>query len=386
MHLPGIIDKTLVERTPRVRDKGDRYRKDKEDTQDSDKFDRDEEEKRRFSDRKPSPMETSDSKKDSGFDPTKANVNGTSIDEFETSEERLQLRKKSDATRRDSSDTSQKRKGSVQGGYRQPNPPTNAQQQPSDNDGIESRATNSASILKDSGYSDGSRYQTPDDNVGTASSTDYESSTMGDPKRQMQRPMLGRRDQYDSSTEGPSSSQQDGVGILRTIVDEHDEDQQRIFNDNRGIPMDTQGMLDGDQQRLFSDTNGIPLDTLHMPDENIQRIFNDAKGIPLDALHVTDPDIQRIFNDVKGFPLDAQDMPPEDTYRLFNDSKGIPLDIHEEEKPLTEPEWTSAPRMKYSNMYRNGGNEDLRQNGSIRPDHRQKPNLISPDFMEGQDR
>ena len=106
----------------------------------------------------------------------------------------------------------------------------------------------------------------------------------------------------------------------------------------------------------------------------------------MDALHVTDPDIQRIFNDVKGFPLDAQDMPPEDTYRLFNDSKGIPLDIHEEEKPLTEPEWTSAPRMKYSNMYRNGGNEDLRQNGSIRPDHRQKPNLISPDFMEGQDR
>ena len=77
-----------------------------------------------------------------------------------------------------SQEDNQKRKVSVQGGYRQPIQSSVPNQQPSDTDGLASRATDAdGSTIKDSGYSDAgetSRYQTPDD---YRSSTDYDSST-----------------------------------------------------------------------------------------------------------------------------------------------------------------------------------------------------------------
>ena len=239
--------------------------------------------------------------KESGFDPTKANINGTTVDDYEARGERP--RKEGDDSRRSSYDTNQRRRGSVQGGYRQPIPSTNVQQYPSYNDGLASRATDATSTLKDSGYSDAgggslSRNQTPEDYLGTGSSTEYDSGSQLHRPRQMQRPMLGKRNQYDSSGEGPPGpavrgSQQHQQGeLLKTIVDDYDQ------------PGPTNGYQ---QQRLYRDQR----------DEN------------------------------------------------------------------------EANKMKYSNMYRNGVGEDMREGGAFGPGQRplrDKPNLISPEYMEGQDR
>ena len=172
----------------------------------------------------PSNFQDDDTKtrKARGFDPTKANVNGRSIDDYEYRDENV--RKADDDSRRSSYETNQIRRGSVQGGYRQPIPPTNLQQYPS-RDGLASSATDVASTLKDSGYSDvPSRNQTPEDYLGTGSSTEYDSSSQLHRPRELQRPMLGKRHQQGE--------------LLKTIVDDYDQPptegyQQRLYREQR---------------------------------------------------------------------------------------------------------------------------------------------------------
>ena len=286
-------------------------------------------------------MDTSKTKQDTGFDPTKANVNGTSLDDEDPeSEEKPRL--ETDDSRRSSYDTGQKRRGSVHGGYRQPIPSTNGQQHPSNKDGLDSRATDTTSILKDSGYSDaggGSRFETPDEYLGTASSTDYDSSTPFDRQRQKDRPMMGGRKQPESSTDDPSS------GILKAIVDDYDETKEddyyhRIFKDRCGIPLETP------EPRIFNDSYGFPLD---VPDEDEVTTTKASTGYRNGIVN----------RGTNGGGASYAPYPPE-------------------EMPVLE---------KHSNIYL----KDVRAN--LGPEvqtgkrtAREKPNLISPDYMEGQDR
>ena len=297
-----------------------------------------------------------------------------------------------------SQEENQKRKVSVQGGYRQPIQSSAPNQQPSDTDGLASRATDAeGSTIKDSGYSDAgetSRYQTPDD---YRSSTDYDSSTTFERQKQMQRPMLGQRNQDDSSSEGPSarggSNDQSQVGFLKTIIDDEtfDEDRKRLFNDLRNIPMDE--MSDEDRERLFNDLRNIPMDD--MSDEDRKRLFNDCRNIPMDD--EGDEDRKRPFSDGKGMPLDneTQDpylrMPdlPEEPERLFNNARGIPMDFPDEAEATKMSQHVNE--MKYPNIYRNGIPEEEMSHesdryASGRMPVRQRPNLISPEYVEGLDR
>ena len=285
---------------------------------------------------------TSKTKEDTRFDPTKANVNGTSLDDDEREDSEEKHERETDDSRRSSYDTTQKRRGSVHGGYRQPISSTNAQQHLLNKDGIDSRDTDVASTLKDSGYSDaggGSRFETPDDYLGTASSTDYDSSTPFDRQRRKEHPMMGGRKQPESSTDDPPS------GILKTIADDYDETKE---------------------------------------DDYYHRIFKDRCGIPLE---IPEP---RIFNDSYGFPLDVPDEDDEATtikgsggYRngITNGGKNIGgVGYAPEEMPVLE---------KHSNIYLKDVRSNLGPEIDFQPEKRtmrEKPNLISPDYMEGQDR
>ena len=282
---------------------------------------------------------TSKTKEDTRFDPTKANVNGTSLDDEEGEDSDEKQERETDDSRRSSYDTAQKRRGSVHGGYRQPIPSTNVQQHPSNKDGLDSRDTDAASLLKDSGYSDQSRFETPDDNLGTASSTDYDSSTPFDRQRQKEHPMIGRRKTLESSTDDPPS------GILKTIVDDYDETKE---------------------------------------DDYYHRVFKDRCGIPLE---IPEP---RMFNDSYGFPLDVPDEDDEATtikgsggYRNGNVKGGKNIGgvgYAPDEMPVLE---------KHSNIYLKDVRSNLGPEVDFQPEKRPirgKPNLISPDYLEGQDR
>ena len=292
---------------------------------------------------------SSSKKKGSGFDPTKANVNGVSIDDDKYSDGKPDG--EADDSRRSSYDTSGKRKSSVHGGYRQPNQTTN---------GLDSsRATDAGSALKDSGYSDGSRLETPDGYLGTASSTDYDSGTPFDRQRQKK---FGGGDPEDSSFE-------DAKDILKTITDEYDETleddyYQRVFSD---APVRPHGL---EEPRLFNDKYGIPLD-IGDEEEGISGGKKSSKGY---RSNIGRGGGMRMSMDGDGFEPVEQHNKDKSNNLYRNSMMRCPPNLPEAPKYLSR-----APKPPdYSNPGV-GFEADKRISAK-------KPNLISPEFIEGQDR
>ena len=284
------------------------------------------------------------------FDPTKANVNGVSIDDDKYSDGKPEG--ETDDSRGSSYDTSQKRKSSVHGGYRQPN-------------GLDSsRTTDAASALKDSGYSDageGSRLETPDGYLGAASSTDYDSSTPFD--RQRQKKFAGRADPDDTSFEDPKE-------ILKTITDEYDETleddyYQRVFSE---APVRPGGPYGLEEPRLFNSSRGIPLDVLD-EDEGISNGKKSSKGY---RNNIGRGGGMRMSLDGDGFePVEQHNRDKSNNLYRSNSLMRCPPNLPEAPSYISR-----APKPP---NYSIGFDADKRLPSK-------KPSLISPDFSEGQDR
>ena len=284
------------------------------------------------------------------FDPTKANVNGVSIDDDKYSDGKPEG--ETDDSRGSSYDTSQKRKSSVHGGYRQPN-------------GLDSsRTTDAASALKDSGYSDageGSRLETPDGYLGAASSTDYDSSTPFD--RQRQKKFAGRADPEDTSFEDPKE-------ILKTITDEYDETleddyYQRVFSEPPVRPGGPYGL---EEPRLFNSSRGIPLDVLD-EDEGISNGKKSSKGY---RNNIGRGGGMRMSLDGDGFePVEQHNRDKSNNLYRSNSLMRCPPNLPEAPSYISR-----APKPP---NYSIGLDADKRIPNK-------KPSLISPDFSEGQDR
>ena len=284
------------------------------------------------------------------FDPTKANVNGVSIDDDKYSDGKPEG--ETDDSRGSSYDTSQKRKSSVHGGYRQPN-------------GLDSsRTKDAASALKDSGYSDageGSRLETPDGYLGAASSTDYDSSTPFD--RQRQKKFAGRADPEDTSFEDPKE-------ILKTITDEYDETleddyYQRVFSE---APVRPGGPYGLEEPRLFNSSRGIPLDVLD-EDEGISNGKKSSKGY---RNNIGRGGGMRMSLDGDGFePVEQHNRDKSNNLYRSNSLMRCPPNLPEAPSYISR-----APKPP---NYSIGLDADKRIPNK-------KPSLISPDFSEGQDR
>ena len=287
------------------------------------------------------------------FDPTKANVNGVSIDDDKYSDGKPEGG--TDDSGGSSYDASQKRKSSVHGGYRQPN-------------GLDSsRTTDAASALKDSGYSDageGSRLETPDGYLGAASSTDYDSSTPFD--RQRQKKFAGRADPEDSSFEDPKE-------ILKTITDEYDETleddyYQRVFSE---APVRPGGPYGLEEPRLFNSSRGIPLDVLD-EDEGISNGKKSSKGY---RNNIGRGGGMRMSLDGDGFePVEQHNRDKSNNLYRSSSLMRCPPNLPEAPRYISR-----APKPpNYSNP---GVGFDADKRFPSK-----KPSLISPDFSEGQDR
>ena len=286
------------------------------------------------------------------FDPTKANVNGVSIDDDEKPDGEM------DDSRRSSYDSSQKRRGSVHGGYRQ--------QQKSTNGLDSSRATDDASALKDSGYSDigeGSRLEmeTPDGYLGAASSTDYDSSTPFD--RQKHKKFAGRGDPEDTSFEDPKE-------ILQRTIHEYDEEldddyYQRVFSE---APVRRANGLD--EPRLFNSSRGIPLD---VPDEN-DEITGGSKSSKGYRSNIGRGGGMRmsIDGEIAGFePVEQHNKDKSNNLYRSNNMMRCPPNL-----PQAPTYISRAPKPP---NYSIGDTADKRLPSK-------KPSLISPNYSEGQDR